>query len=488
MTISVGRLSKPVKDRNLTVGDKMMCPPRSRTRAQDPLAHKRAVVLSIAVLLLVALFEFPGCGGGSNSPPPSSLNPVPVLTSLSPTGVAAGEPPFILTVKGSGFISGSVVQWNGSFRTTTFVNSTQLTATIMAVDTATGGTARITVFNPAPGGGTSSPLTFNVNNPTPTLFSISPTSAVAGGPAATLTATGSNFVSASVVKWNSSSLATTFYSSTVLAAAIPAGEITSVGTAQVSVANPTPGGGDSNALTFTIEPPLPLAILTSRLPDSAGGKDYYFIALATGGVPPLSWSLAPGSSLPLALSLDTTTSESAGLISGILGAAGTDTTYNFTLQVTDSAASPHAVTRDVSLTVHGVSLGRNDVCTAGTTAGSTPISNGRLRASLSPYGDIDVYSFHGTAGSQVTIETFAGRLFLPELGWQGSFLDSVLELLDSNCNQLTVNDDIELGYTLDSLIQNFSLPYTGTYFIRVRDWRGDGRPDLIYDLALTGAD
>ena len=33
-----------------------------------------------------------------------------------------------------------------------------------------------------------------------------------------------------------------------------------------------------------------------------------------------------------------------------------------------------------------------------------------------------------------------------------------------------------------------SLPYTGTYFIRVRDFRGDGRPDLIYELSLSGAD
>jgi hypothetical protein len=41
--------------------------------------------------------------------------------------------------------------------------------------------------------------------------------------------------------------------------------------------------------------------------------------------------------------------------------------------------------------------------------------------------------------------------------------------------------------SIDSLIQNFPLPTTGKYFIRVRDFRGDGRPDLIYDLQLSGA-
>ena len=30
--------------------------------------------------------------------------------------------------------------------------------------------------------------------------------------------------------------------------------------------------------------------------------------------------------------------------------------------------------------------------------------------------------------------------------------------------------------------------YDGTYYIRVSDLRGDGRPDFIYDLSLSGAD
>ncbi len=68
-----------------------------------------------------------------------------------------------------------------------------------------------------------------------------------------------------------------------------------------------------------------------------------------------------------------------------------------------------------------------------------------------------------------------------------SFADTVVELLDNSCTQLTYNDDIDPGVIQDSLILNFSLPYTGTYYIRVRDFRGDGRPDLIYELRLSGA-
>jgi hypothetical protein len=163
-------------------------------------------------------------------------------------------------------------------------------------------------------------------------------------------------------------------------------------------------------------------------------------------------------------------------------------TANFTVRLTDSAATPQTVGQSLSILVRAAGLGSNDSCTAGTTGGTTSISNGRIRASISPYGDIDVYSFQGRAGAQVTIEIFAQRLDLDgDSATRDSYLDSVLELLDSNCSLLTFNDDIDPGVVQDSLIQNYVLPYSGTYFIRVRDFRGDGRPDLIYELSLSGA-
>ena len=55
------------------------------------------------------------------------------------------------------------MRWNGSDRTTTYVNSTQLTASILAADIAAAGTASVTVFNGTPGGGTSNAQTFTIN-------------------------------------------------------------------------------------------------------------------------------------------------------------------------------------------------------------------------------------------------------------------------------------------------------------------------------------
>ncbi|HAM51438.1 MAG TPA: hypothetical protein DCP92_12400, partial [Nitrospiraceae bacterium] len=55
-------------------------------------------------------------------------NPVPTTTSLSPSTAMPGGAGVALTVNGTSFVSNSVVQWNGSSRTTTYVSSTQLTA------------------------------------------------------------------------------------------------------------------------------------------------------------------------------------------------------------------------------------------------------------------------------------------------------------------------------------------------------------------------
>jgi uncharacterized repeat protein (TIGR01451 family) len=91
--------------------------------------------------------------------------------------------------------------------------------------------------------------------PLPVLTSINPASAESGGPAFTLTLDGGNFVAGSEVRWNGTGRLTTFVSNTQLTAAITAADIATVGTANVTVFNPLPGGGESNAVSFTITVP-----------------------------------------------------------------------------------------------------------------------------------------------------------------------------------------------------------------------------------------
>lgn len=87
---------------------------------------------------------------------------LPTLTTISPDAGVLNGAVFTVTVNGTNFLSTSVVQWKGSPRSTTFVSTTQLTATIPASDLATAGQAAVTVFTPAPGGGTSNVATFFV--------------------------------------------------------------------------------------------------------------------------------------------------------------------------------------------------------------------------------------------------------------------------------------------------------------------------------------
>jgi trimeric autotransporter adhesin len=76
----------------------------------------------------------------------TATNPTPTTTSISPAAANAGSGGFALTVNGTNFINGaSTVTWNGANRTTAFVNSTELTATIPASDILTAGSALIGV-------------------------------------------------------------------------------------------------------------------------------------------------------------------------------------------------------------------------------------------------------------------------------------------------------------------------------------------------------
>src|SRR5580658_1283586 len=126
---------------------------------------------------------------GSGVSPTVSVQPIPVPTiaSLSPAMTVNGGAGFTLIVNGSNFVLTSVVQWNGSNRSTTFVSTGQLTTQITAADIAKAGAATVTVFNPAPGGGSSNSSTFTIttgggsgSNPVPTIIGLAPSCVPAG--------------------------------------------------------------------------------------------------------------------------------------------------------------------------------------------------------------------------------------------------------------------------------------------------------------------
>jgi uncharacterized repeat protein (TIGR01451 family) len=124
---------------------------------------------------------------------------VPTVTSITPALVAAGASDFTLTVNGAGFNAGSTVKLGGKVLSTTYVNATQVTATVSASDVANYGWAAITVSNPAPGGGASGivPLTIYgvVNVPANgVIFDPFTEQLYATVPSASVTVTGNSIV------------------------------------------------------------------------------------------------------------------------------------------------------------------------------------------------------------------------------------------------------------------------------------------------------
>ena len=206
----------------------------------------------------VAVTVFNPAPGGGLSPPAglrvAPPNPVPEVTGLSPAQAMAGDAAFGVTVIGSGFVPGATVLWNGEDRTTGFVNSFMLAATIRASDVAEAGTAFVSVSNPPPGGGQSlEARVFTIIHPAPALERLEPGAAWAGGPSFTLAALGSRFTAGSVLQVAGVDLPTTFISPERLEARVPATAVAHAGSLSVRVFTPPPGGGLSQSALLAVE-------------------------------------------------------------------------------------------------------------------------------------------------------------------------------------------------------------------------------------------
>jgi hypothetical protein len=134
-----------------------------------------SVLIGIALALLCSL-----SGRPSRAQSPS---PVPLINQpLVPDATAPGGPQFTLTVNGTGFVSNSTVDWNGSPLATTFVSGSQLTAVVPAANVATAGTAWVTVVNPAPGRGTSNAVFFTATSNSGSYVALNPPSSFSTAP------------------------------------------------------------------------------------------------------------------------------------------------------------------------------------------------------------------------------------------------------------------------------------------------------------------
>ncbi len=343
-------------------------------------------------------------GVASNALPFTVIPPPPTITSLSPSSAAAAGPAFTLTINGTNYVTGAVAYWNATALTTTFVSGGQITAAVPASLIAGVGTATITVKTI---GGTSGGATFTIK-PQPVLTSISPTSAVAGGAAFTLTATGSNFLPSAKVLWNGTALTTTYVSSTTLTAAVPATDIASAGTASVTVKLL---GNTSAAVTFTITPLLSSITLTpsSALAGGPGfilqvsGSGFHSGARVYWGTTALATTfVGSGQLLATVPASLITTPGTVGVTVVLLGTTTAPATFTILAPAaTLTSLSPSSVLHGgagFTLTINGSGFASGAVAHWGAkTLATTFVSAGKLTASV-PSSDIAT-----AAGVKVTV-------------------------------------------------------------------------------------
>jgi len=334
-------------------------------------------------------------------------NPLPVINTLIPATVSAAGAGFTLQVRGENFADGAEVRWNGSPRGTGFINSGQLTASILASDIAAAGTAQVSVVNPPPGGGTSNTINLTIgppNNPLPSVTHLTPAVAVANGAGFTMVVHGSNFVNSSVVRWNGQDRQTVVESSSVLKAAIPATDLTTAGEASVTVFNPSPGGGLSSERTVTI---CSGTCITEISPDSVipGGPEFQMQVFGNGFFP---GALPPEASLRHDASNGRNQADAPSKV--LWNGQQLPTTFVSSTQLTATvAASLIAATGSVNVTVTTSTGGSNSIPLPITLSQPVPAINKVTPDSVSP------------GSGQVTL-AIEGRNFLSssKLLWNGA--------------------------------------------------------------------
>ena len=87
----------------------------------------------------------------------SFINPVPVLTSITPSTIGTGA--FQISLNGSGFVNTSTVSFGGTPLKVTYASPLLISA---VGNVSTAGDVTVTVTNPAPGGGTSAGVVVHV--------------------------------------------------------------------------------------------------------------------------------------------------------------------------------------------------------------------------------------------------------------------------------------------------------------------------------------
>jgi hypothetical protein len=308
---------------------------------------------SLVSLLLSLAFILSGCSSGGGGGTPVTPVITVTLSPSTPQTINAGQTVnFTATVTNDPAVAGVMFGVAGTGCTGaacgTFTNVTKTTATYNAPLAVTANLAvtvtATSVTNPAKSastGVTVTPASSIVVTLSPSTAqaidagqTVNFTATVTGDPAGAgvnFTATGAGCTGAACGTFtNVTSLTATYNGPPTLAANL----VVSV----TATAMSNPGKTASTQVTVY---PAPV-ITTMSLPNGTAGSAYSATLMATGGQPPLKWSISSGL-LPGGLFI-----SSSGVISGTSTTPGTS---NFTVFVEDSANPPLSASEALSITI-----------------------------------------------------------------------------------------------------------------------------------------
>lgn len=242
-----------------------------------------------------------------------------------------------------------------------------------------------------------------------TTTSLSPTSVTMGSATLTLTVTGSGFGADSTVLWNGAARTTTFVSASQLTALIPATDIATPGTAQVSVSN---GGNASSSLPFVIGSPA----LTLSSPSLSFGK------VLAGSSVQQTLTLQNSSSIPLSGIALVVSGQNAANFTATTTcgtSVGVNATCNITITFNPTGAADETATVTVSaagatsqtVMVTGTSAAPDFVFPAPTGSSTATVPAGQpanFNLSITPYG-----AFAGTTMICTNLPANAACAFTP---------------------------------------------------------------------------
>lgn len=263
------------------------------------------------------------------------------------------------------------------------------------------------------------------SNPAPSITSLSPSSAVAGAAAQTLTINGTNFLSTSTVTYNGVAHTAAYVSATQLTISLSANDQATAGTYPVVVTNPAPGGGGTNAVNFTVNNPGPA--ITSLSPASliAGAvvqtlviSGSGFVQTSTAAYNGAAHSVTFTSSSVLGIQLSASDLATAGtypvVVTNPSPGGGVSNTYNFTVQAANAGASLNVTISGLPATSANVVVeglnGYSQKVTATTTLGALTAGTYTITASVAWSGSASSSSYYWPTLSASSVSLVPGTL------------------------------------------------------------------------------